>query len=457
MEAATSPPPPQPASAPSPPPCSTVREVMVKGREMSKKLQILLPGIFRAGDHQAAQPPHCYSSSSSLKIKTEPPPPPPPPHHDDDQEVLKVVAEPTTSEGILHLQLAAAALVGDILRSFTQAITILDGAADNHHDDNAGSCSCSCSCCCKSTNTTTTSAAAAASAYGKKKLPPAGRDGRGTYKRRRTDDTWTKETTNLDDGYGWRKYGQKAILGTNHPRSYFRCTHKYEQGCEASKQVQLKEDGSGLHVVTYMGHHTCCRDSQYKPSPILIIDTEEEVVPNYNNYIDKSAGEYVFNFLEEKEQQHEPKMMSFSFTTTSGKQLELMKKSSTGSSRTATHLINHNICSTSSHTSLSSHDQLHDHDHNNNNKYLAVQGRVHDGYHHKPAVNIKEISMSSDEGAGENMVSAGVCSSSVSSSYNYMQEADQDNSATVDDDSVSIQDILINFDDHEDWFFSHTF
>ncbi|XP_058110666.1 WRKY DNA-binding transcription factor 70-like [Magnolia sinica] len=91
-----------------------------------------------------------------------------------------------------------------------------------------------------------------------KKIPVA-KDRRGTYKRRRTSDTWTKvSATPIDDGYSWRKYGQKEILGARFPRSYFRCTHKNDQGCQATKQVQQTEDdGPSMYRITYMGHHTC--------------------------------------------------------------------------------------------------------------------------------------------------------------------------------------------------------
>ncbi|GJX04139.1 probable WRKY transcription factor 70 [Tanacetum coccineum] len=77
---------------------------------------------------------------------------------------------------------------------------------------------------------------------------------RGCYKRGRTSSTSTKVTSTLiDDGYAWRKYGQKPILNSK----YQRCTHKNEQGCQATKQVQKTDDEPPKYVITYNGHHTC--------------------------------------------------------------------------------------------------------------------------------------------------------------------------------------------------------
>lgn len=73
-------------------------------------------------------------------------------------------------------------------------------------------------------------------------------------------------TSTLDDGHVWRKYGQKEILNSPHPRSYYRCTHKSDQGCKAKRHVQRCETDPSKHVVTYIGEHTC-RD----PSTIPLI------------------------------------------------------------------------------------------------------------------------------------------------------------------------------------------
>ncbi|XP_021823097.1 probable WRKY transcription factor 45 [Prunus avium] len=57
----------------------------------------------------------------------------------------------------------------------------------------------------------------------------------------------------LDDGYRWRKYGQKAVKNNKFPRSYYRCTY---QGCNVKKQVQRLTKDEGIVVTTYEGMHT---------------------------------------------------------------------------------------------------------------------------------------------------------------------------------------------------------
>ncbi|KAG5538254.1 hypothetical protein RHGRI_018994 [Rhododendron griersonianum] len=83
------------------------------------------------------------------------------------------------------------------------------------------------------------------------------------YKKRKTSPRWTEQVRVCsgkgtgDDGYTWRKYGQKDILGANFPRAYYRCTHRHVQGCLATKQVQKSDADPSIAEITYRGRHTC--------------------------------------------------------------------------------------------------------------------------------------------------------------------------------------------------------
>ncbi|KAI3517710.1 hypothetical protein L1887_16927 [Cichorium endivia] len=73
----------------------------------------------------------------------------------------------------------------------------------------------------------------------------------------------------LDDGYSWRKYGQKDILGAKHPRGYYRCTNRQLQGCLATKHVQRTDDNPNVFNVSYLGSHTCNpRTDTSSPFPV---------------------------------------------------------------------------------------------------------------------------------------------------------------------------------------------
>ncbi|XP_010683475.2 probable WRKY transcription factor 46 [Beta vulgaris subsp. vulgaris] len=97
---------------------------------------------------------------------------------------------------------------------------------------------------------------------------------RGSYKRRRTGQSWTVEATNLtDDGYAWRKYGQKEILNTKYPRNYYRCTHKHDQECQATKQVQQISENPNKYNIIYHGTHTC---KNHHNNSTIIMESPEE-------------------------------------------------------------------------------------------------------------------------------------------------------------------------------------
>lgn len=140
-------------------------------------------------------------------------------------------------------------LVLKVLTSFSHTLSVLVPDSSSSHSTN---------------NSTTTTTSRIIHHHHHDCSPAAARkqhlkDKRGCYKRKRSGPIRTVASPYpaIDDGHSWRKYGQKEILNSKHPRSYFRCTKKYDQGCAATKQVQKMEDNPQMYQITYIGHHTC--------------------------------------------------------------------------------------------------------------------------------------------------------------------------------------------------------
>ncbi|TVU19858.1 EcWRKY-66, partial [Eragrostis curvula] len=76
----------------------------------------------------------------------------------------------------------------------------------------------------------------------------------------------------MEDGYIWRKYGQKEIQDSKYPRFYFRCSYRDDNGCKASRRVQQSDADPSVYLITYFGKHTCGRDSNNdeQPAPFVI-------------------------------------------------------------------------------------------------------------------------------------------------------------------------------------------
>ncbi|TYJ26915.1 hypothetical protein E1A91_A07G152700v1 [Gossypium mustelinum] len=128
-------------------------------------------------------------------------------------------------------------------------------------------------------------------------------DKKDMFKKRKTSSGWSEQIRvcsatslegPLDDGYCWRKYGQKDILGSNFPRGYYRCTHRYSQGCLAGKQIQRSDEDPTIFEVKYRGRHTCNQVSH-------LVATPKE---KGNHYREKQQ-------VEEKQKQSEEMLLSF--------------------------------------------------------------------------------------------------------------------------------------------------
>ncbi|XP_059296739.1 WRKY DNA-binding transcription factor 70-like isoform X1 [Lycium ferocissimum] len=101
------------------------------------------------------------------------------------------------------------------------------------------------------------------------------KDQRGYNKRRKISVKNVKETSTLvDDGHVWRKYGQKQILDAPFPRNYYRCTYKFDQGCQATKQEQRIQANPPRFRTMYQGHHTC--KTNYPTVSQILLDSQKD-------------------------------------------------------------------------------------------------------------------------------------------------------------------------------------
>ncbi|XP_047975992.1 WRKY DNA-binding transcription factor 70-like [Salvia hispanica] len=181
----------------------------------------------------------------------------------DIADRIRVMLRQTGSGGSVQI------LVRQLLDTFNHSLTMLThAAADSGEVSQAAKSEDSC-----------------------KPRPP--KDRRGCYKRKRSSETTIKMSSDLcEDGHAWRKYGQKAILNAKHPRSYFRCTHKFDQGCQASKQVQQIQDDPPLYRTTYNGQHTC-EKSPLNHHHILPTPPDSSIIWSFNRPADSVKQEEV--------------------------------------------------------------------------------------------------------------------------------------------------------------------
>ncbi|CAI0441612.1 unnamed protein product [Linum tenue] len=127
-------------------------------------------------------------------------------------------------------------------------------------------------------------------------------------KKRKTMPRWTDQVKvssenglegPIDDGYSWRKYGQKDILGAKYPRSYYRCTYRNTQNCWAIKQVQRSDEDPTIFEVTYRGQHSCSFGQQQTVAtpPAASPEKKEQIKHNFSssNQQQPPPGEALLN------------------------------------------------------------------------------------------------------------------------------------------------------------------
>ncbi|KAB1224652.1 putative WRKY transcription factor 70 [Morella rubra] len=139
------------------------------------------------------------------------------------------------------------------------------------------------------------------------------KDRRGRYKRRKNLQVWIRDTPCLiDDGHAWRKYGQKVILNAEHPRHYYKCTHKSDQRCRAIKHVQIIQKDPPKYRTTYIGHHTC-KTFLYDPRSISDPASEDSpfVLESFDCTITAGEQNHLFtSYFPSTKQEHKEEKTS---------------------------------------------------------------------------------------------------------------------------------------------------
>ncbi|GFZ19815.1 WRKY DNA-binding protein 7 [Actinidia rufa] len=80
--------------------------------------------------------------------------------------------------------------------------------------------------------------------------------------------TGTKMTDIPADDFSWRKYGQKPIKGSPHPRGYYKCSNGKD--CPARKHVERASDDPTMLIVTYEDEHNhSCTGTEATPALVL--------------------------------------------------------------------------------------------------------------------------------------------------------------------------------------------
>ncbi|KAJ4971718.1 hypothetical protein NE237_004817 [Protea cynaroides] len=178
---------------------------------------------------------------------------------------LQIILRKCTGD---HGSVKAEELVAKILKSFTEALAILSSGESGEVCEDLATVQAGLLCCDDQKT----------EGSGENRKRPASVDHPiGGYTRRKMSETWTKITLKpVEDSHSWRKYGQKEILNAKYPRSYFRCTRRHDQGCQATKQVQKTEDETPMYQTTYIGHHTC--QDVFKAPQFIIDDIPREAI-----------------------------------------------------------------------------------------------------------------------------------------------------------------------------------
>lgn len=79
----------------------------------------------------------------------------------------------------------------------------------------------------------------------------------------------------IEDGYKWRKYGQKALKNSAFSRNYYRCS---DRNCMVKKQVERDAHDPSYVVTTYEGAH----NHLVTPTPMQVVHRPTCITPRTN-------------------------------------------------------------------------------------------------------------------------------------------------------------------------------